>query len=543
MSPSKASIRRPPRNCCLIDLYWVPAEVPFGEGPIRRVNINHPLLEMTGIAKRFGGVQALTGVDLKVFTGEVHAIVGENGAGKSTLINILGGIVRRDQGVVRLGGKTVDFTAPLQAIHAGIAIIHQELSMLPDLNVIENVYMGRMPTQGGKIRWSLLEKQTREVTRKVGLSIDLFAPVSSLSISQRQLVEIAKAISIDARLIIMDEPNSSLTEKETAKLFEVIESLKAQDVAVIFISHKIDEVLQISDRISVLRDGRYIGTMDRRKATADEVIQMMVGRELSRDKIHIGHAIGDPLLEVRDLTGEDFENISFSVREGEILGFAGLVGAGRSEVARALFGADPIRSGQIRLGGETLHCTSPAQAIANGIAMVPEDRKKLSLFMELAIRFNMSIARLPHGELNRSGLIRHSRLETMVNTFLDQLRIKIGSLDDPISSLSGGNQQKTILARWLALRPKLLILDEPTHGVDVGAKAEIYKLMHTLSLEGISIILISSELNEILMMSDRVVVMREGRITAVLRDSDIKEDLIMACATYEDHASAVEHGT
>lgn len=492
---------------------------------------------MQGIAKRFGGVRALDGVDLTVLDGEVHAIVGENGAGKSTLINILGGIVRRDRGSIRLDGEVVDFTAPMQAINAGIAIIHQELSMLPDLNVIENVFMGRMPTRGGRLDWALLEKETRRVIQQVGLEIDLFTPVSELGISQRQLVEIAKAISIEANLIIMDEPNSSLTTTETAKLFEVIEALKSREVAVIFISHKIDEVLHIADRISVLRDGQYIGTLDRDAATADAVIHMMVGRELSREKIHSGHTITSTLLEVDALSGDAFQEVSFSVRRGEILGFAGLVGAGRSEVARAIFGADPYRSGEIHLDGEALGCASPAQAIAKGIAMVPEDRKRLSLFMEMPIRFNMSIARLPNTELSRGGLIRHRRLEAMTESFLEQLRIKIGSLDDPISSLSGGNQQKTILARWLALRPKLLILDEPTHGVDVGAKAEIYKLMHALSLEGISIILISSEMNEIMMMSDRVVVMREGRVTAILKADEIQEDLIMSCATYEEHDS------
>ena len=499
---------------------------------------NKPLLEMADISKRYGGVQALDAVDLNVFGGEVHAIVGENGAGKSTLINILGGIVRRDQGVIRFRGETVDFIAPMQAIDAGIAIIHQELSMMPDLNVIENVFMGRMPTHWGKIRWQDLERKARQITQQVGLDLNLYAPVSSLSISQCQLIEIAKAISIDAQLIIMDEPNSSLTETETERLFEVIETLKAEGVAVIFISHKIDEVLRISDRISVLRDGQYIGTLDRQAASTDQVIHMMVGRELKREKIHFGHTIAEPLLEVHELTGEAFEKVSFTVHKGEILGFAGLVGAGRSEVARAVFGADPYLSGEVRFAGASLHCASPAQAITKGIAMVPEDRKRLSLFMEMPIRFNMSIAKLPHVELSRGGLILHQRLEIMVKKYLDQLRIKIGTLDDPISSLSGGNQQKTILARWLSLRPKLLILDEPTHGVDVGAKAEIYKLMHALSMEGISILLISSELNEIMMMSDRVVVMREGRVTAILEEAELQEDLIMACATYEEHQSA-----
>jgi ABC-type sugar transport system ATPase subunit len=505
---------------------------------MQSANTDQPLLEMNGIAKRYGGVQALAGVDIKVFSGEVHAVVGENGAGKSTLINVLGGIVRRDEGNIHFNGQEVDFTAPMQAIEAGIAIIHQELSMLPDLNVIENVFMGRMPTSLGRIRWAKLEAETRRVTEMVGLDLDPYAEVSSLSISQRQLIEISKAVSINAQLIVMDEPNSSLTERETEKLFEVIETLKAQGVAVIFISHKIDEVLHISDRISVLRDGQYVGGLETAEADADMVIRMMVGRELSREKIHHGHSIGEVLLEVRELSGKSFNKVSFSVRKGEIVGFAGLVGAGRSDVARAIFGADPYHSGEIKLAGEKLRCASPAQAIKQGIAMLPEDRKNLSLFMELPIRFNMSIAKLPHHDLNRGGLIRQQRLDHMVNNYLDKLRIKVGQLSDPVSSLSGGNQQKTILSRWLSLDPRLLILDEPTHGVDVGAKAEIYKLMHSLSMEGISIILISSELNEVMMMSDQVVVMREGKVTAVLGESELNEDLIMACATYEDHHSA-----
>jgi ABC-type sugar transport system ATPase subunit len=496
------------------------------------------ILKVDGISKRYGGLQALDNVHLDVRPHEVHAVVGENGAGKSTLMKILGGIIKRDGGKIMFQGQEVDFDSPIESIMAGIAIIHQELSMLPTLNVIENVYMGRMPTKFGRVDWRALEQSTLQVLNQVGLDIDPYSIVNDLSISQRQLVEIAKAISINANLIIMDEPNSSLTETETERLFEVIEQLKQQGVAIIYVSHKIEEVLRISDRISVLRDGSYIGTIAQAEATLDNVIQMMVGRELKRDTAHIDHEVGEIVLAVKGLRGERFQDVSFTVHRGEILGFAGLVGAGRSEVARAIFGADPFSSGEINLDGQSIRFHSPNEAIDHGLGMVPEDRKKLSLFMGMPIRFNMAMAEMPRKKMSHNGLINHRRVGSIVREFVEKLNIKIGSLDDPVSSLSGGNQQKTVLARWLAIDPKLLILDEPTHGVDVGAKAEIYKLMRALSEEGISIILISSELPEILMMSDRVVVMREGRVTGILNRDQMTEDVIMACATYDVHESA-----
>jgi ribose transport system ATP-binding protein len=496
------------------------------------------ILQVEGISKRYGGLQALDNVHLDVRRGEVHAVVGENGAGKSTLMKILGGIVTRDDGRIVYQGEEVDFESPIESISAGIAIIHQELSMLPSMNVIENVYMGRMPTRFGRVDWRAMEQATLDMLAQVGLEIDPYSIVNDLSISQRQLVEIAKAISINANLIIMDEPNSSLTETETERLFAVIEMLKPTGVAIIYVSHKIEEVLRISDRITVLRDGQYIGTMPKDKATVDKVIQMMVGRELQRDKLHVGHKIGDVMLEVKGLTSERFQNVSFNVRRGEIVGFAGLVGAGRSEVARAIFGADPFTSGEILFEGQSIRFHSPNEAIAHGLGMLPEDRKKLSLFMGMPIQFNLSMAELPGNKMSWHGMIRHGKVEEVVEDFVHKLNIKIPALDDPVSSLSGGNQQKTVLARWLATNPKLLILDEPTHGVDVGAKAEIYKLMHTLCTEGISIILVSSELPEILMMSDRVVVMREGQVTGILNREQMSEDVIMACATYDIHETA-----
>lgn len=486
------------------------------------------LLTVDKISKSYGGLQALDQVSLDVRVGEVHAVVGENGAGKSTLMKILGGIVKRDAGDLQFDGETVEFASPLESMNAGISIIHQELSMLPSLNVIENVWTGRITSKRGVIPWKELEDATRNALARVGLSVDPHAILDTLSISHRQLIEIAKALSVDAKLIIMDEPNSSLTASESERLFEVIRNLQSQGIAVIYVSHKIEEVLRISDRISVLRDGKYVGTIEKQRATVDQIIQMMVGRELKRE--HKGeHAIGDVRLSVAGLTGSRFQDVSFDLKAGEILGFSGLVGAGRSEVARAIFGADPYDSGEILYNGEAVRFKTPQEAIRHGIAMVPEDRKKLSLFPGMAIHFNMSVANLPR--LKRRGTIDYDRLHSLVQQFVRQLNIKLGSVHNPVSSLSGGNQQKTVLARWLATEPQILILDEPTHGVDVGAKAEIYGIMRKLAATGISIILISSEMPEIISMSDRVVVMHEGVVTGIIDRARLSEELIMSCAT------------
>ncbi len=491
-------------------------------------NRDNLLLKASGITKTYGGLTALDSVSLDVRAGEVHALVGENGAGKSTLMKILGAIEIRDSGTITFRGEEVQFQYPKEAIKAGIAIIHQELSMLPALNVIENMFMGRMPARFGRVQWKQLEEDTRTILRKVNLDIDPYTKVDDLSISKRQLLEIAKALSVNARLIIMDEPNSSLSDTETEVLFNCINELKKEGYSVVYVSHKIDEVLRISDRISVLRDGKFVGTIDKQSATVDSIIHMMVGRELKRERKN-SHTIGEICLEAEHLSGYGFSDVSFCLRKGEILGFSGLVGAGRSEVARAIFGVTPFTRGRLKIHGKDQHFTTPKAAIRNRMAMVPEDRKKLSLFLQNPISFNMAIAELPR--LKRGAFINYRRVNELIEQFIGTLRIKLGSPNHPVSSLSGGNQQKTILARWLATNPEILILDEPTHGVDVGAKAEIYELIHNLAGEGLSIILISSELPEILAMSDRVVVMHEGTVTGVLDKEDICEEKIMAYAT------------
>jgi ribose transport system ATP-binding protein len=490
------------------------------------------MLQVVDISKHFGGVHALREVRMDVRPGEVHALVGENGAGKTTLINILGGIVPRDGGRVIFGAKDVTFETPAESQRAGIAIIHQELATIPALSVMENIYMGHMAAHGGWIDWRTLETATRKVTDQVGLDVSPRTLVGNLTISQRQLVEIAKALAFDARLIIMDEPNSSLTDRETERLFDVITHLKERGVAIVYVSHRIEEVLHIADRITVFRDGRYVGTIERNEASVNKVISMMVGRELADVGRQASASIGTPLLEVRNLSrkGKPYlQNITFTLHAGEILGFAGLVGAGRSEAARAVFGADRFETGEILLKGRPVHFRSPKDAIARGIGMVPEERKRQALFMNMPVRYNVGMASLP--ARSPGGIVRHAAQRALVKQFVDKLSIKLSSIDAPVKSLSGGNQQKTVLARWLATEPKVLILDEPTHGVDVGAKADIYQLMRDLAAAGIGIILISSELPEILKMSDRIVVMHEGRITGILDGNNATEDQVMAYAT------------
>ena len=492
-------------------------------------NKNELILEVDGISKRFGGVQALKDVNFNLKYGEVHALVGENGAGKTTLINVLGGIVQRDSGRIIYQGEEVHFELPRQAIEAGTAIIHQELAMMPQLNVIENVYMGRMPTKNGRINWNKAEEDTRQMLDQVGLNINPRILVGNLTISQRQLLEIAKALSMNATLLIMDEPNSSLSESESEILFEVIKRLKERNVAILYVSHKIEEVLRIADRVSVLRDGQYRGTMLKEDASVDKIIHMMVGRDLLSAVTREDRSVGKVRLVVKELSSPSFNNINFTIHEGEIVGFAGLVGSGRSNVARAIFGDEPYDRGEILLDGKPVRFRHPSDAINNGIGMIQEDRKELSLFMGLSIQFNMSVAKLP--ELSRGGVIKRAEVKQNSDNYIDQLSIKLNSVNDPVSSLSGGNQQKITLARWLAIDPKLLIMDEPTHGVDVGAKADIYELMRDLAEQGISIMLISSELPEIIIMSDRVVVMHEGEVTAILEQAECDEETIMIYAT------------
>ncbi|OQY31219.1 MAG: hypothetical protein B6241_14600 [Spirochaetaceae bacterium 4572_59] len=486
------------------------------------------LVECSGVFKQFGGLQALNDVQLDIRRGEVHALVGENGAGKSTLIKILGGIYKRDKGTILYQGKNVKYESPLEAIRDGIAIIHQELSVLLYMNVIENIFMGRMISKNGILQWKEMEELSRKAMDLVGLKIDPYCELSYLSISQRQMIEIARALSIDAKLIIMDEPNSSLSEGETEKLFNVIRNLVKRGISILYVSHKMEEVLEISNRITVFKDGRYSGTSKTNEVTVDDIIQMMVGRELERH-YEEGLFSDEVVLEIDHLSGGVFKDISFKLRKGEILGLSGLVGAGRSEICRAIFAADKHDEGCIYLHGKKKNFKNPGDAIRAGLAMVPEDRKNLSLFLEMPIQFNMNMANYPI--LAKRGIINYSKAKGEAENYIEKLSIKLRKKEDPVKSLSGGNQQKTVLSRWLATNPDVLILDEPTHGVDIGAKAEIYKLMRTLTGQGISIILISSELPEIIAMSDRVAILHEGNLAKILNREEVSEETIMSYAT------------
>jgi ABC-type sugar transport system ATPase subunit len=469
-------------------------------------------------------------VDLDVRGGEVHALVGENGAGKSTIINVLAGAVRRDEGDVRFGGAPVDFHSPAESQHAGIAVIHQELSTLPALSVAENIFMGRMPSRRGFVDRRAMHDRARALLADVALDVDPATPVAELSLSHQQLVEIAKALSRGARLLVMDEPTASLTEHEVRHLLDLVRRLRTSGVAIVYVSHRLAEVFAIADTITVMRDGRTISSAATADSTPTQVVAQMVGRELAAGAPRVAHAPGETVLELRGLTrAPAVRDVSFSVRAGEIVGMAGLVGAGRSETARLVFGADNPDSGTILLDGQPVRFRSPREALAAGIAMVPEDRKQLALFMDRSVRWNVSMATL--AGVSRAGVIDHARERALATSFVDRLRIRTPDDLAAVRTLSGGNQQKTVLARWLAAKPKLLLLDEPTHGVDVGAKAEIYELVRSLAAEGLAILLISSELPEVLDLSDRIVVMREGRVAAELDRASADEHTIMLHAT------------
>ena len=481
------------------------------------------LLRARDIKKHFGGVKALDGVNLELAPHEVHGLVGENGAGKSTFIKILGGVIRRDSGRLEFNGKPVDFQSPIEAKNHGIAVIHQELSVLPTLTVAENMFMGRMPSRRGLVSWREMAGRTRQLLARVGLNIDPLAEIGGLSISHRQLIEIAKALSFETRLIIMDEPNSSLSAGESERLFELIRQLKREGVNILYISHKLDEVLAVCDRVTVFRDGIYVSTHECAAIDQARLVGDMVGRKLSSVE-SIPTRTGELLLEVENISGGRFRDVSFSVRRGEVLGFAGLVGAGRSEVARAVFGADQRHSGRVIFKGEEVRFASPRQAMSRGMAMLAEDRKGLSLFMDQSIAFNMSIGYLLK---HLRVFVPNGDVAELQERYRRQLGIKMHHPEDRVASLSGGNQQKTVLARWLATKPDLLILDEPTHGVDVGAKAEIYRLVLELASEGMAVILISSEMEEVIALSDRLAVMYRGRLQAILEGDAITEHNIM----------------
>ncbi len=491
-----------------------------------------PLLQMQNISKAFPGVQALDGVSLDVAEGEVVALVGENGAGKSTLIKILSGCYRADAGDILLAGRRLARYSPSQAQQLGIAVIYQEFNLAPPLSVAENLFVGRQPrTRLGFVDFRRMEADAQAALDSLHLPIDARRLVGSLSVAEQQMVEIAKAISFRAKILVMDEPTAVLTERESATLFGVVRRLRAQGVAVIYISHRLEEIFAIADRVVVLRDGRGVGGMAVAEATVEKVIHLMVGRELTEMFHKEAIRVGDPVLEVRGVTRalSKVRDVSLTVRAGEIVGMAGLVGSGRTEIARAIFGVDPADAGEIRVCGRPVRIRSPLDAIRAGLGLVTEDRKAQGLFLILAVRENAASASL--GRLSTAGFIRFRAERDLVASLIGKLRIATPTPEQQIRYLSGGNQQKVVLARWLALEPRVLILDEPTRGIDVGAKAEIYALMGELARQGVGILMISSELPEILGMSDRVLVVREGGIAAEFSRAEATQEAIMHKAT------------
>lgn len=498
------------------------------------------LLEMKEISKSFPGVKVLDGVQLNLKRGEVLALMGENGAGKSTLMKILGGIYQRDGGTIVVKGQTQENMTPDIAAKRGIAIIHQELNLIPHLSVMENIFLGREFTYGksGFVNWSRMRTEAKRWLEQLAIDLDPATPVGELSVGQQQMIEIAKALSMQADILVLDEPTAALTNREIDALFDVIAALKRKGVGMIYISHRMEEIFQISDRITVLRDGRYVGTVRTAETSLDELVKMMVGREITDRFPKVEVKPGEERLRVENLTVRGkLSGISFSVRSGEIVGVAGLMGAGRTEMAKALFGAERIDGGAIFVDGKPVRISQPIDAIRAGIALVTEDRKEEGLVLPLSVRENIALPNL--AKLASLGVMNRRAEQALSDETIRRLLIKTAGGEQAAGSLSGGNQQKVVIGKWLATQPKILILDEPTRGVDIGAKKEIYDIMNRLAQEGVAILMISSELPEVLGMSDRVLVMHEGRITGSFSRAEATQELIMHAATGGTNTHAV----
>jgi len=488
------------------------------------------LLQMSGVQKRFGGAVALQGTNLSIRAGEIHALLGENGAGKSTMLKILAGVHVNDGGTIKLGGKDFRTGSPQDSIEQGIAVIYQEPSLFLDLTLAENVFIGRQPKKSRIIDWKFAQNEAKRLFKELGVDLDPKRQARGLSIADQQVVEIAKALSMNANIILMDEPTAALSATEVERLMTVMKSLKAANKAVIFVSHRLDEVFAISDFITVMRDGATVSDNPVEKTDLQKVIKEMVGRELTEMFPKTENKIGSVVLEVNDLTNPAyFRNISFNVKKGEIVALAGLVGAGRSEVARAIFGVDKYETGSVKINGKALPAGSPVAAMKEKIALVPEDRRQQGLFMVAGVNRNISIESFTN--LVDKGLINFKRERELTNTWKEKLSIKFSNQNDPVERLSGGNQQKTVLAKWLATDPDLLIVDEPTRGIDVATKAEVHRLINQAASEGKAVLMISSELPEVLGMADRIIVMREGRQVAELSRKEATQEKVISAAT------------
>ena len=490
-----------------------------------------PLIFLSGISKNFPGVQALKRVGLRLLEGEVLGLVGENGAGKSTLMKILAGVHQKNEGQVFFRGNEIEFKNPHEAIKAGVSTVYQDLNLVEELSICENIFLGRfIKSRLGLIDRKGMEKVAREILGKLGLDIDPCIPVSRLGVAQKQMVEIAKALAIQAEVLILDEPSATLTERELDNLFQVIRELKKQGMGIIYISHQLEEIFQITDRVQVLRDGEAVGEKETAETSREELITLMIGREL-KDFYpeEQPHREGQEMLSVEELQGEGQE-ASFELREGEILGFAGLVGSGRTELMRVLFGADRKRKGKVFLRGEEVRVDSPQRAVKLGLGYLPEERKTQALLLERSVKENMSLANLPNYSLPL-GIIKRKKEEEDTLGFLRKLKIKIPGLWTVTKNLSGGNQQKVVLARWLLSDARVIIFDEPTRGIDVGAKSEIYRLLQEMKENNLGVILVSSDLEEVVHVCDRVIVMDRGKLVKVLEGKDKRPEMIMHYAT------------
>jgi ribose transport system ATP-binding protein len=499
------------------------------------MNSNETILRMQGIRKVFSGVVALDNVDVEFEKGKVHSLVGENGAGKSTLIKVMTGAYSRDGGEIFLEGNAVNFRSPEDAQHAGVVAVYQEVNLLMFRTVAENIFLGREPRKFGLVDWARMNREAGELLQSLGLNINAKAELGSLNIALRQMVAIARGVSLGAKVLVLDEPTSSLTEKEVGILYDVIRRLKAQGTAIVYISHRFDELYAVCDKVTVLRDGKLVGTRDLAGLERIDLVCMMLGKqreELEKkgatafDEYHEAQAESVPLLKTENLSrGRRLKNVSLDARHGEILGMAGLLGSGRTDVARAVFGADKVEGGKVLLNGKEVNLHSPTDAINAGIAFLSEDRKAEGIIPEWSVRENLTLAALP--ALTTMGVVSRAKQNEIVNEFIKSLGIKTSSPEQKIRELSGGNQQKVLLARWLCKNPKFLILDEPTRGIDIGAKAEIQKLVNKLANEGLGVLMISSELEELVEGSSRVVVMRDGELVAELKRNQISQDAII----------------
>lgn len=495
------------------------------------------VLEMLDITKRYPGVVALDKARLQLRSGEVHCLVGENGAGKSTLMKVLAGAISKDEGRILIAGEECDYQTPLQASKLGISMIHQEFNLAPQLSVAENIFLGRAPSKRGVIQWRQMHDMARNALAMLDSDLDPGRLVATLSVAEQQMVEIAKALSINARILVMDEPSATLTDHELQSLFEIMTKLYRQGMGIIYISHRLEEIFTIGHRVTVMRDGHWIDTQELCDVTRENLIRMMVGRELQDEFPPRDVEKGEVRLQVEELSRKgSFHPLSFNIRAGEVVGLTGLVGSGRTEVARALFGADPATSGSVYVDGEEVRARTPRQAIARGIGLLTEDRKGQGLILGMSVRNNISLANMKATQ--RGALLSPSKEKAIAESYVKDLQIKTPHVEEIVHHLSGGTQQKVVLAKWLLTDSKVLIFDEPTRGVDVGAKVEIYRLINSIAAQGVAVLIITSELPEALGMCDRLLVMREGHLMGALDVEEADQEKIMALATADPAEAA-----